>query len=87
MDSECIRGYVRDLTEGGCQGLFIDIADQIYCSNQYAHAVMKKYANDPSTIPVIVAGNGTGGSDVHQLNNPVWDFCRYSIESLCCRFW
>ena len=35
---------------------------------------MKKYANDPSTIPVIVAGNGTGGSDVHQLNNPVGIF-------------
>ena len=55
---------------GGCQGLFIDIADQIYCSNQDAHAVTKKYANDPLTIPVIVAGDGTAGADVHQLNNP-----------------
>ena len=61
-------------TDRGCQALFIDIVDQIYCSNQYAHAVLKKYAIDPLTTPVIIAGNSTAGADVHQLNNPVGIF-------------
>ena len=61
-------------SDRGCQGLFIDIADQIYCSSRLAHAVLKKYAADPSTTPVRVAGNGTAGSGVYQLNDPVGIF-------------
>ena len=68
------------VTEGGCQGLFIDIADQLYCSNKYAHTVIKKYATDASTIPVIVAGNGTAGSNAYLLHGPVGIFVDIALS-------
>lgn len=53
-----------------CYGLFVDIADNLYCSANHAHQVFKKWLGDNSTISSRVAGSDSKGSDRNMLNEP-----------------
>lgn len=53
-----------------CWDLFIDINNNLYCSNDQEHQVVRISLNDYSLIPTIVAGNGTPGSTSNLLNTP-----------------
>jgi len=58
------------LVPGNCYGLFVDIADSIYCSVDNAHKVFKKWLGDNSTTITTVAGNGSAGSAPNMLHYP-----------------
>lgn len=53
-----------------CYGLFIDISNHLYCSLHLANKVVKKWLGDNASIPVVVAGTGTSGNALDQLNGP-----------------
>ena len=52
-----------------CRGLFIDIANTIYCSLANINLIVKKSLNDNSTTPVVVAGTGCAGSTSTTLSD------------------
>jgi hypothetical protein len=57
-------------TNGTCYDIFADTYDNLYCSLNNLHLVIKKsFDNDPNTS-TIVAGNGTNGSALNMLNGP-----------------
>ncbi|UJR31827.1 hypothetical protein I4U23_019304 [Adineta vaga] len=58
--------YVDD----SCYGLFVDINDTLYCSMRNLHQVVKNPYNSGTNISVLVAGNGTNGSESNQLDLP-----------------
>ena len=53
-----------------CYGLFVDNSNNLYCSIQVGHIVIKKTLGNNSNTAVIVAGNGTGMLAPHTLNYP-----------------
>jgi hypothetical protein len=53
---------------GSCYGLFIDINNTLYCSMENQHQVVS-FSNSTNTF-VIVAGDGTSGAAINQLDNP-----------------
>ena len=54
-----------------CIGLFVDITNSIYCSSDLQHRVFKKWLGDKNaSVMTSVAGNGSAGSAVNQMNNP-----------------
>lgn len=53
-----------------CYGLFVDIIDNLYCSVDSLHSVLKKSFNTDENTTVIVAGNGTDGSTSFLLDEP-----------------
>ncbi len=53
-----------------CCGLFIDIANNLYCSLGDEHQVVKQALNDSTNMPTIVAGNGTKGLADNMFNQP-----------------
>ncbi|CAF1275359.1 unnamed protein product, partial [Adineta ricciae] len=55
---------------GQCIGLFIDVNNTIYCSMDIQHLIMAKSLDDNSNKSMIVAGNGTVGSESNSLNMP-----------------
>ena len=57
-------------TTSRCIGIFIDINDTFYCSNDMEHKIVKVSLHDGSNTVTIVAGNGTPGSEAHLLHNP-----------------
>lgn len=57
-------------SNGICYDLFVDTYDNLYCSINSLHIVIKKSFNDPPTNSTICAGNGTSGSNSDMLNEP-----------------
>jgi hypothetical protein len=55
---------------GSCHGLFIDINDNLHCSLGDFNQVVKKSLNDSTNTSIIVAGNGTSGSESNMLASP-----------------
>ena len=55
---------------GLCGGLFVDIYDNLYCSQSSYHKVLQISVNRGINSAVIVAGNGTVGSAPNMLNRP-----------------
>jgi len=53
-----------------CMGLFIDISNSLYCSDDQGHRVSKKWLGDNSSVIIIVAGNGSNGSTSNRLSFP-----------------
>ena len=53
---------------GPCAGLFVDLANNIYCSNQRQHLVIT--INDVENRETTVAGTGSPGSASNALNTP-----------------
>jgi hypothetical protein len=63
-----------------CFGLFIDVNDSIYCSLPDLNQVIKQSLNDSTNTSIIVAGNGTSGSDSNMLNNPHGIFININLD-------
>lgn len=57
-------------TYDGCYDIFIDNSNNIYCSIQYNHQVIRKSLNNPSGLTDIIAGTGTAGRTSYMLNHP-----------------
>ena len=55
---------------GICCGLFVDISDNLYCSQCNHHTVAKASLNGGPNLAAIIAGNTTAGSASNMLNNP-----------------
>ena len=54
---------------GSCFGLFVDIFNDLYCSQESPHQVIKKSLNTINSAIVVVAGNGTAGNTTNMLNS------------------
>ena len=57
-------------TGGQCLGLFIDSANNLYCSLHDVHKVIKQLLGSVSNIMTIIAGIGCSGSTANMLNRP-----------------
>ena len=55
-----------------CYGLFVD--DNLYCSMQYLHQVVKKPLNDSTNTSITIFGTGCPGLTATMLNRPVGIF-------------
>ena len=53
-----------------CYGLFVDTLNNLYCSEDDAHQVVKKSLNKVNGDTVVVAGNGTAGTAMNMLDRP-----------------
>ncbi len=53
-----------------CYDLFVDIYDNLYCSINSMHVVMKRSFNDDPDTLTIAAGTDTNGSGIYMLNGP-----------------
>ena len=63
-----------------CDGLFIDTKNNLYCSQQNLHQVVRKSLNYPSSTLSIVAGVGLAGSDDYMLTYPVGIFVTTMLD-------
>ena len=53
-----------------CFGLFIDVKENLYCSIGYSNYVVRRSLMDPINRTTIVAGSGTAGAALSQLDGP-----------------
>ena len=53
-----------------CYGLFVDILENVYCSMDLLHSVVKRSFDGHVNATITVAGNGTPGSASNLLNGP-----------------
>ncbi len=73
-----VQKWTLDATEGifithfrdDCYGLFVDIANYLYCSMTFEHIVVKKSLDDHTGRSIPVAGAGSAGSTSNMLNKP-----------------
>jgi hypothetical protein len=63
-----------------CTGLFVDINDNLYCSMEDHHRVVKGWLNDPDMTSIIVAGTGIDGSDSNELSFPYGIFVDVNLD-------
>ena len=63
-----------------CSGLFVDVNNQLYCSDYNLHQVLRQSLMDPSGGLTIVAGTGDAGSTVETLNSPVGIFVTFGLD-------
>ncbi|CAF1667844.1 unnamed protein product, partial [Adineta ricciae] len=57
-------------TSSGCYGLFIDTNNMLYCSLYLAHQIVKQWLGSNASAVITIAGNGSNGSGLNQLNSP-----------------
>ena len=55
---------------GICYGVFVDVMDNLYCSLESPHQVIRRSSNENINTSVVVAGNGSNGSAPHMLYSP-----------------
>ena len=58
------------IVNAACGGIFVDIYDNLYCSQPNFHRVLKKAVDNDANTSVIVAGNGTLGLTPCTLHGP-----------------
>jgi hypothetical protein len=63
-----------------CWGLFVDIIDNLYCSMQNDHRVVKRSLTDSVMTPITAAGTGIQGSNLSQLSNPLGIFVDVNFD-------
>lgn len=56
--------------DGNCFAVFVDVYDNIYCSMNDQHQVVKRSFFDAVNMTGIIAGNGTNGSTSYLLSSP-----------------
>ena len=54
----------------GCNGLFIDSNNSIYCSRRLQHQVQMRPLDNNASTSITVAGNGCAGSSLNKLIHP-----------------
>jgi hypothetical protein len=63
-----------------CGGLFVDINDNLYCSMEHHHRVVKRSLNNTAMTSVIVAGTGIHGSASNELSGPRGIFVDVNLD-------
>ena len=63
-----------------CSGLFVDINNNLYCSQNSLHQVLRKSLNVTSSALTIVAGTGCTGSASHLLAHPRGIFVTQNLD-------
>ncbi len=63
-----------------CIGLFVDINDNLYCSMEDHHRVVKGWFNDSDMTSIIVAGTGIEGSASNELSAPLGIFVDVNLD-------
>ena len=63
-----------------CRGLFIDINENLYCSMEDHHQVVKGSLSDAVITSIAVAGTGVAGFDSNQLNKPRGIFVDINLD-------
>ena len=63
-----------------CYGLFIDINNNLYCSQGERHQVTSRSLSNPANTFSIVAGTSCPGSAPHMLNSPHGIFVAMSMD-------
>ncbi|CAF4499951.1 unnamed protein product, partial [Didymodactylos carnosus] len=66
--------------KSSCTGLFVDITDNLYCSMDNHHQVVKRSLNDSVMTQIIVAGTGIKGSNSNQLSDPFGIFVDVNLD-------
>ena len=64
----------------GCYGLFVDTYDNLYCSTNAPHQVIKRSLYDPINSTAMVAGNGNDGSAPDMLSHPRGIFVDLNLQ-------
>jgi DNA-binding beta-propeller fold protein YncE len=64
------------IINGTCFSLFLDVYDDLYCSHDLSHRVIKQISNNSQLIQTVVAGNVSAGFSNSQLNLPRGIFVR-----------
>lgn len=55
---------------GTCYGIFVDTNDNLYCSMDLGHQILKKAAKDTANTTTRIAGSGISGNGTNALNGP-----------------
>jgi hypothetical protein len=63
-----------------CYGLFVDIANYLYCSLRDEHRVVKQSLGVGTNILITVAGIGSTGSALHMLDGPRGIFVNINFD-------
>jgi DNA-binding beta-propeller fold protein YncE len=63
-----------------CYSLFVDISNNLYCSQQNQHQVVRNSLINPSSTLTIVAGTGVAGSGARMLNSPAGIFVTINLD-------
>ncbi|CAF4061014.1 unnamed protein product [Adineta steineri] len=71
---------MNNITPYPCYSIFIDIINNLYCSLDQRHTVVKNWLDDDDTTPMIVAGNGFPGSTSNTLTQPSGLFVDASLN-------
>ena len=81
------RWIVNNVTLGlpihicsGCAGLFVDVDNNLHCSQYFGHKVLKTPLNRPENTLTIVAGTGCSGSTANMLNRPYGIFVAMNLD-------
>ena len=68
------------LSGSACFGLFVDVNNTLYCSQNSIHRVVKTSLNDPSGTLMIAAGSGSSGSASYMLSYPNGVFVTSNLD-------
>ncbi|CAF0855754.1 unnamed protein product [Adineta ricciae] len=68
------NGVPAMYVQGRCRGLFVDVYENIYCSMDLQHCVVKRSCNDGPNVTKMIAGNGNVGALAHMLHGPTGIF-------------
>jgi hypothetical protein len=63
-----------------CSGLFVDVEDNLYCSQNGSHQVVRTTLHSPENTRTIVAGTGCPGSASDMLSSPVGIFVTLDLD-------
>lgn len=75
-----LSSFIRFSDCSRCDGLFIDINNNFYCSQQNLHQVARKSVDHPSSPLSIVAGVGLEGSYAYMLGSPIGIFVTTPLD-------
>jgi hypothetical protein len=75
------------LVPQACRGLFVDIADTVYCTPNGLHQVIVKEVTDPPHLIKVVAGTGCFGSNADRLNSPQGIFVDTNFDLYVADLW
>ena len=57
-----------------CFAIFVDVDENVYCSMNQSHQVIKRSSCADANSTTLVAGNGTSGSEANMLSHPLGIF-------------
>ena len=63
-----------------CAGLFVDINNDLYCSQDQGHQVVSQSLDNPTSRLTIVAGIGCAGNSSSMLHNPNGIFVTINLD-------